>query len=406
MKKFIVSVVASFMLLLSFDDASAASTATVTGTDGASLYCRTSYPSGSVITRLPAGSTVELRGEAENGWYPVICAGQNGWSSGTYLTVSGEAPAPADPTPAPTSPEPTGNVGTATVVNTGGQSLNCRSSAPSGAVIGSLAAGSSVTLRGDAVSGWYPVVCSGKNGWASGSYLSVGGGTTPAPAPADPTPAPAEPKAPADTSGSGTILTVVNTGGQGLNCRSSYPSGPVISTLWPGAKITARGSQENGWWPLTCGGKPGWASANYLSVSDASAPAPSEPSAPSSSGQAIADFGMKYVGYPYVWATAGPNSFDCSGFTNWVVKNVTGTDIGRGTGTQAALGTHVAWGQWQPGDLLFFTGTGGSGYYSHVAIYIGNGKMVHAENPTDDVNVDSVYSTYYTNHYAMARRLV
>jgi cell wall-associated NlpC family hydrolase len=113
------------------------------------------------------------------------------------------------------------------------------------------------------------------------------------------------------------------------------------------------------------------------------------------------------VGYPYTWAGKSPSTgFDCSGFTYWVFLNVRGINIGGGTDSQAALGTAVAWGEWQPGDLIFFRGTGGTGgFYSHVGIYVGNGQMVHAANPSAGVIVSDLYSTYYTSHYALAKRL-
>jgi cell wall-associated NlpC family hydrolase len=82
-------------------------------------------------------------------------------------------------------------------------------------------------------------------------------------------------------------------------------------------------------------------------------------------------------------------------------------NIGTGTDSQAAHGYFVAWGEWQSGDLLFFVGTGGTGgYYSHVTIYIGDGRMVHAQNEATGVVVSSIYSDYYSSHYATARRLV
>ncbi|MGN6031032.1 MAG: SH3 domain-containing protein, partial [Thermomicrobiales bacterium] len=86
-------------------------------------------------------------------------------------------------TPTPTTPTPTIPLitwGTARVTGTGGSGLNCRT-APSGSgtVIAVLAEGATVTLRGPAVSGWYPVICAGQAGYASASYLTTT--TTPTP---------------------------------------------------------------------------------------------------------------------------------------------------------------------------------------------------------------------------------
>lgn len=366
-----------------FPSATAQETATVVNTGGQSLNCRTS-PHGSIITSFPAGATVSLRGAPENGWYPVFCADQHGWASADFLSVGGDIPAP-QPEP---EPGPSGISVELTVVNTSGQSLNCRASYPNGSILARLPAGSTVTSRGDPQEGWWPVTCDGLQGWASGAYLTQGS------APSSPEQPPQQP------SGESVSLTVVNTGGQNLNCRSSYPSGGVIASLSAGSTVMSRGAQENGWWPVTCAGQAGWASGAYLTTG--SAP-PSEQ--PSGNGSVV-DYALQYVGYPYVWAGNHPSTgFDCSGFTYWVFLNTTGMNIGTGTATQASLGSHVAWGEWQPGDLLFFTGTGGSGYYSHVALYIGDGQMVHAQNEATGVLVSSVYSNYYTSHYAMAKRL-
>lgn len=122
----------------------------------------------------------------------------------------------------------------------------------------------------------------------------------------------------------------------------------------------------------------------------------------SATGQAIVDFAMQYVGSPYVWAGNTPAGFDCSGFTQFVVQNVTGLDIGHGTEGQLAYGTPVAYDDLQPGDLVYFTGTGGPGI-SHVAIYIGDGQIVHAENETTGVKISDLWGGYDAYYYSAIR---
>ncbi len=122
------------------------------------------------------------------------------------------------------------------------------------------------------------------------------------------------------------------------------------------------------------------------------------------SGDAIAAFAMQFVGYPYVWAGNTPAGFDCSGFTQYVVLNTVGIDIGHGTAGQTAYGTPVAWGAWQPGDLVYFANTFGAGI-SHAGIYIGDGQMIHAENESTGVTITSIYSDYYAAHYYGAFRI-
>lgn len=124
----------------------------------------------------------------------------------------------------------------------------------------------------------------------------------------------------------------------------------------------------------------------------------------SGTGQAIADFALGYVGYPYVWAGNTPAGFDCSGFTQYVIMNTVGIDIGHGVPGQTGYGTWVDWDAWQPGDLVFFANTADAGI-SHVGIYIGDGQFVHAENESTGVTISSIYSDYYSGHYYGATRI-
>jgi cell wall-associated NlpC family hydrolase len=124
------------------------------------------------------------------------------------------------------------------------------------------------------------------------------------------------------------------------------------------------------------------------------------------SGQVIADYAMQFLGYAYVWAGNSPaTGFDCSGLTQYVVLNTVGIDIGHGTAGQLNYGSWVNWGEWVPGDLIYFAGTYGSGI-SHAGIYIGDGQMIHAANESTGVIISSLYSDYYANHYYGAMRVV
>lgn len=126
--------------------------------------------------------------------------------------------------------------------------------------------------------------------------------------------------------------------------------------------------------------------------------------APVASGQYIADFAMQFVGYPYVWAGNTPAGFDCSGFTQYVILNTVGIDIGHGTAGQVNYGWWVDAANLQPGDLVYFAGTFGDGI-SHTGVYIGDGQFVHAENEGTGVRVSWLWSEYYAAHYYGAIRL-
>jgi len=121
-------------------------------------------------------------------------------------------------------------------------------------------------------------------------------------------------------------------------------------------------------------------------------------------GQAIADYAMQFLGDAYVYAGNQPGGFDCSGFTEYVVLNTVGIDIGHGTAGQTAFGSYVEWGNWSPGDLVFFANTFEPGI-SHVGIAIGGSQMIHAENESTGVTISDITSDYYASHYYSTNRL-
>lgn len=97
-------------------------------------------------------------------------------------------------------------------------------------------------------------------------------------------------------------------------------------------------------------------------------------------GNAIAAYAKQFVGNPYVHGgTSLTKGADCSGFTQSVYKHF-GISIPRVARAQARVGKSVSWNNLQPGDLMFYSGNGGRSV-THAAIYIGNGKIVHAQTP-------------------------
>ncbi|MER6223661.1 NlpC/P60 family protein [Streptomyces sp900105755] len=90
------------------------------------------------------------------------------------------------------------------------------------------------------------------------------------------------------------------------------------------------------------------------------------------------------LGSPYVWGATGPDAFDCSGLAQAAYRSA-GVSIPRTTYAQINAGRRVSRSELQPGDLVFFY----SGI-SHVGIYIGNGQMIHAPNPSAPVRIAPV----------------
>ena len=97
---------------------------------------------------------------------------------------------------------------------------------------------------------------------------------------------------------------------------------------------------------------------------------------------------LSYVGNPYVWGGESlTNGVDCSGFTMQIMAKY-GIYLPHLASAQAGYGTSVSTSQLQPGDLIFY-GSGGS--ITHVAIYIGNGQIVHASNSRDGIKVSNAF---------------
>jgi cell wall-associated NlpC family hydrolase len=90
-----------------------------------------------------------------------------------------------------------------------------------------------------------------------------------------------------------------------------------------------------------------------------------------------------------VWAAAGPDTFDCSGFTMWAWRHG-GKSLSHYTGSQLAQSTRISAAEAQPGDLVFFWGPGDGGDPGHVGLYLGGGSFVHAPGRGKFVRVDSV----------------
>jgi len=95
---------------------------------------------------------------------------------------------------------------------------------------------------------------------------------------------------------------------------------------------------------------------------------------------------LAQAGDPYVWGAAGPSSFDCSGLTQYAYA-AAGISLPHSSRMQSQMGSSVSSSAMAPGDLLFYYSP-----VSHVAMYIGNGQMVHASTYGQPVKVVPVSS--------------
>ena len=132
-------------------------------------------------------------------------------------------------------------------------------------------------------------------------------------------------------------------------------------------------------------------------------PEPEEPSpiqpAVNEIGTAIVNEAIKYEGYPYRAGGKGPDSFDCSGFCIYILKQCGYSFIAGSSQDLYNLTSRVSASDLRPGDLVFFKGTYATDKISHSGIYIGNGKMIHAGTTRTGVCIVGLNERYWTNHF-------
>lgn len=242
--------------------------------------------------------------------------------------------------------------------------------------------------------GWYKVILKdGTTGWASGKYINltnevdksnvsefIKGSDN-------------------DVKSTETNTTVSSNQGTvnskvGLNVRAGAGTkNAVISTLKSNAVVNIIG-EENGWYKIKLSdGSTGYVGASFINRTASTTSTDSTKSSttakqtdtkvavgdttPSATGNKVADYAQTLLGTRYTWGGSSTSGFDCSGFTQYVYKNALGVDIPRVSRAQATVGSAVSTSSMKVGDLLYFDTTG-SGTTSHVGIYLGNGKFIHA----------------------------
>jgi len=108
------------------------------------------------------------------------------------------------------------------------------------------------------------------------------------------------------------------------------------------------------------------------------------------------------VGDSYRAGRTGPDAFDCSGLTSYVYKHAAGIDLPRVSYSQWRKVKRVRYRDSLPGDLVFYFRGGAH----HVGIYIGNGKMVNAVNPSKGVRISPITGSWYSRAYSGMGRII
>lgn len=217
-----------------------------------------------------------------------------------------------------------------------------------------------------------------------------------------------------------TIYGYVSAQGDGLRVRQGPGTNyAILATVYDGTSYAITG-KTNGWYQICYNGRTGYVSADYIlekTPGELTTPTPDEDEdngeigtvAPPESfdgelAERIVNYALQFKGYPYVYATEGPNSFDCSGLT-WYVYKQFGYSLYRSSRDQVNNGVAVTKAELQLGDLVFFSKNGS--YPTHVGLYIGNGEFIHASTAQTGVKIDSLYSSYYdSDYYFAARRII
>jgi cell wall-associated NlpC family hydrolase len=156
------------------------------------------------------------------------------------------------------------------------------------------------------------------------------------------------------------------------------------------------------WEAMTRTPKSAWRAIGAMALAavalDAGAQQPGGP------GSEIVVQAMALLDVPYRYGGSTPAGFDCSGLVRYVVKAVTGRELPRRTEDMSRVGRPIRRSELLPGDLVYFNTF--SSAYSHVAIYVGDGRFLHAPARGGRVRIEGLDDRYWKSRYDGARRLI
>ncbi len=273
------------------------------------------------------------------------------------------------------------------------------------ASLGLVRTGVQVDVLEDAVDGWYKVQYNGQTGYMSADYLLVAtlnGEAAEAEETVETESVPESEAPAAPKYGNGKVT--LDSGS--LNIRAEASTLGARLGAIPNGVVLALDEYVDGWYYITYDEVTGYVSEDYIVAT--TEPVTVVDHSVTTAGADVVAKAKEYLGCPYRYGKAGPNSFDCSGFTSYIYK-LFGYSLNRtASGQLNNDGTPVAREDLQPGDLVFFRDYSCTKSASHVGMYIGNGQFIHASSSRSatGVKISSLSENWYANRYVGARRVI
>ena len=200
------------------------------------------------------------------------------------------------------------------------------------------------------------------------------------------------------------IKTVATVNTETLNVRAEKSTEAAVLSQVGNSEAFTVNSVADGWVEISVDDSVGYISQDYVTLAQALPTAKTIEQVKYGDGvsdvrASVVSYALQFVGNRYVWGgTSLENGVDCSGFTMRILGKY-GVSLPHSSKAQPSCGTKISASDAKPGDLFFY-GSGRS--ISHVAIYIGNGQIVHASNKRDGIKVSNAY---YRNPICVARYL-
>lgn len=209
-----------------------------------------------------------------------------------------------------------------------------------------------------------------------------------------------------DTDVSEKVYQVGTVKASNLNIRESKSLTSKILGKLPNGTSVIIESTDGDWHQITWGTIVGFIHKDYvINITKKTVEDMLESmSTPTAQAHDIISFAMAQLGKSYKRGSAGPNSFDCSGLVTYIFKNY-GVSVPRSSKDYINFGTTIKKEDLLPGDILAFDCSGAiNGQISHVGLYIGNGKMIHASTSKRGVIISDINDKYYKPRYIRGMR--